>query len=155
MKDCHSDQELLKLRNENPFLFLMNCSLILGDDKIDSSLKLASMIGIKMLVKPLRLYPIESIRSIWMSEENQNLSACIKKLILPYIIHSDERLRNTSGLLVALILQIELDSWSSIIDELVQVLNSNLSNEEPQLGVITTFSEILELPIFHSKIPIL
>ena len=146
------DQQLFKLRNENVTLYLQHASTILLNDEGSSSLKLAALLAINIFIKPLRMTPLVVIRNSWMDPSNDDMSTAIKRAIIPYVTNIDERIRNIAAVSIALVLQIEGPRWSHIISDLInQIIDINASYIT-KIGIISTFCEIFQLPIFDNSI---
>ena len=99
---------------------------------------------------PNRNAPKELIQHQWMSEDFTNIRTCLKELLILYIQCNEVSVRNMAACVIARVLAIEEEqNWSDLFPQLLFLFMNENASVSQMHGVLVTFHEILNLPIFN------
>ena len=141
-------ESLKRFSGEYVTLFLSLCADMLLED-LRSELHVMCLSAAKETMSSKLNVTIQMIRNKWFAPDNAEVAQKVKRAVTRHLSSENNAVRNLAAAMTALILYVEGEQWADLLPWLIQFLQNPQSSPVQRVGVITTFHEILILPIFN------
>jgi hypothetical protein len=136
-----------------PFDFVVHASSLLLRDDVPPAILQAAVICVNRALTPTCSSPLPAIISVFMDPSREQPRGVIRQSLFRGLMFADQGLRQSSAYSVALLFQIERESWFSIFPALITLSESPGYPEEAHHGAICAFREILASGFPLSLVP--